>query len=315
MASLYRRGSIWYYAWYDDKGRRHYRSAGVRSKRAALRKLNELQEEVEDKSFTDGDLVNEWLDELECLGRSQVHLKHLKRAIGHLGTEVRFANQRLGLMERSDQTIKSYYRAAKQWGRWCYINGFREVDPMLGLRLPTRRTGRVYIRGVFTEEEAKILSEHHMLYRVSLATGLRLGELRKLDADNKRKIQGRCCLWLKPKVTKNRFEDIIPIAEDLWEDLELPMWVPSKGWAAKYLRRDLERLSIPVMDQDDHPRDWHSMRVTFCDLLIKKGVPIPTVARLMRHSDGGGLLLKRYAVGTSLDSKVFRIVDYGQQGD
>ena len=32
-------------------------------------------------------------------------------------------------------------------------------------------------------------------------------------------------------------------------------------------------------------------------MLIKKGVSIPAVARLMRHKDGGGLLLKKYTQG------------------
>ena len=32
-------------------------------------------------------------------------------------------------------------------------------------------------------------------------------------------------------------------------------------------------------------------------MLIKKGVSIPSVARLMRHKDGRGLLLKKYTQG------------------
>ena len=32
-------------------------------------------------------------------------------------------------------------------------------------------------------------------------------------------------------------------------------------------------------------------------MLIKKGISIPAVARLMRHKDGGGLLLKKYTQG------------------
>ncbi len=52
---------------------------------------------------------------------------------------------------------------------------------------------------------------------------------------------------------------------------------------------------LPIEDEDGHTIDFHSLRATFGDLLIQQGVPIPTVARLMRHSDGGALLLKRYA--------------------
>ena len=61
------------------------------------------------------------------------------------------------------------------------------------------------------------------------------------------------------------------------------------------LRKDLVIAGLPKEDEDGHTIDFHSLRATFGDLLIQQGVPIPTVARLMRHSDGGALLLKGYA--------------------
>ena len=51
---------------------------------------------------------------------------------------------------------------------------------------------------------------------------------------------------------------------------------------------------LPTEDSDGHVLDFHSLRATFGDMLIKKGVSIPAVARLMRHKDEGGLLLKKY---------------------
>ena len=301
MASIYRRGNIWYVAWHDETGKRRYRSTGEKQKRRALQYLQEEKKPILRQKQSDQQLIRIWLHELKSLGRTTDHIQHLKRAITYLGTKSHEANMKLGAMDRSDQTITSYHRAAKQWGRWCYLNGHRTTDPMLGLRLPTRKTGRVYVRGVFTEEEAMQLSAHHMLYRVSLATGLRLGELRKLTNEHKKLVQGKHCLWLKPRTTKNRFEDIIPISKELWDDLELPMWVPSKSWSAEYLRRDLKKLGLPIKDQDGNPRDWHSLRGTFSHLLLQQGVSIPVVARRMRHSDGGGLLLKRYAASVASD--------------
>jgi len=67
------------------------------------------------------------------------------------------------------------------------------------------------------------------------------------------------------------------------------------------LRRNLKKLGLPIKDQDGNPRDWHSLRGTFCHLLLQQGVSIPVVARRMRHSDGGGLLLKRYAASVASD--------------
>jgi hypothetical protein len=64
------------------------------------------------------------------------------------------------------------------------------------------------------------------------------------------------------------------------------------------LRKDLLIAGLPSTDEDDHIIDFHSLWATFGDLLIQQGVPIPTVARLMGHSDGGALLLKRYPGGS-----------------
>ena len=46
-------------------------------------------------------------------------------------------------------------------------------------------------------------------------------------------------------------------------------------------------------------------------MLIKKGVSIPAVARLMRHKDGGGLLLKKYTQGFEEEMRGIRIGDLG----
>ena len=41
--------------------------------------------------------------------------------------------------------------------------------------------------------------------------------------------------------------------------------------------------------------DSCEFRTTFGDILIQQGVPIPSVAKLVRYSDGDALLLRRYA--------------------
>ena len=46
-------------------------------------------------------------------------------------------------------------------------------------------------------------------------------------------------------------------------------------------------------------------------MLIKKGVSIPVVARLMRHKDGGGLLLKKYTQGFEEEVRRIRICNLG----
>ena len=84
--------------------------------------------------------------------------------------------------------------------------------------------------------------------------------------------------------------------------------------AARTLRKDLLTAGLPLEDADGHRIDSHSLRATFGDLLIQQGVPISTVARLMRHSDGGTLLLKRYASGnTTLHTSIPNPLEPSQQ--
>ncbi len=95
----------------------------------------------------------------------------------------------------------------------------------------------------------------------------------------------------------NRYESIIPIDDDLFSSLQSGLDLSSFHKAGLRLRRDLVIAGLHTEDSDGHVIDFHSLRATFADMPIKKGVSIPAVARLMRHKDGGGLLLKKYTQG------------------
>ena len=313
MTSLYRRGKRGTYtaAWIDSTtGRRVQRSTGTTNKREALRIAQELAKgkPPSSTSKTISSLAQDWLSELESLGRSPKHVSQRRRAIEALGFDVAKANAALGTKassgEWSDRTVVTYHGALTQFGKWCVDNGHRDRNPMLGLKKPSRQTGRVYVRGVLTKEQATTLcstpyieEQRQLVYKTALSTGLRIGELRKLQPDDLKVIKGQHCIHLKPKQVKNRFESVIPIPEDLYDQLLGGLNMRGFDKAAKTLRKDLLAAGLPLEDADGHPIDFHSLRATFGDLLIQQGVSIPTVARLMRHSDGGALLLKRYAGG------------------
>ena len=54
-----------------------------------------------------------------------------------------------------------------------------------------------------------------------------------------------------------------------------------------------------------------SLTAAFGDTLIKKGVSIPSVARLMRHKDEGSLLLKKYTQAFEEEMRGIRIEGLG----
>ena len=99
---------------------------------------------------------------------------------------------------------------------------------------------------------------------------------------------------------KNRFESIIPI-DDLFSSLQSGLDLSSLHKAGLRLRRDLIIAGLPTEDSDGYVIDFHSLRATFGYMLIKKGVSIPSVVRLMRYKDGGGLLLKKFTQGFEED--------------
>ena len=315
MASVYRRrnSKIWTIAWIDPSGRRRMYSSGTTIKRKALQMVAKIVEgDPSPTSASIQTLAQQWLSELESLGRSPKHVSQRRRAIEALGFDVAKANAALGTKassgEWSDRTVVTYHGALMQFGKWCVDNGHRDRNPMLGLKKPSRQTGRVYVRGVLTKEQATILcsspsieEQRRLVYKTALSTGLRIGELRKLRPDDLKMIKGQHCIHLKPKQVKNRFESVIPIPEELYEQLLGGLDMRGFDKAARTLRKDLLAAGLPLEDADGHPIDFHSLRATFGDLLIQQGVAIPTVARLMRHSDGGALLLKRYAGGVSVE--------------
>ena len=294
MPSVYRRGKhgIYTAAWIDpETGKRSQRSTGSKNRREAEKIAAGFLAKSHPHRHHLSKLKELWLDELKSLGRSTKHLTQRARALETLGLDVLAANRMLGERAKdgtwSDRTIDTYHGALKQFGRWCFTNGHRDRDPMAGLRKPSRRTGRVYVRGVMTEEQAQRLcscpflpSSRRLVYRTALCTGLRIGELRKLKPENLVLRSGKPCIHLAPSQVKNRFESIIPIDDDLFSSLQSGLDLSSFHKAGLRLRRDLVIAGLPTEDSDGHVIDFHSLRATFGDMLIKKGVSIPAVARL-----------------------------------
>jgi integrase len=309
MVSVYKRKGqkIYQACWEDTKtNTRVYRSTGETRRRDALqvaRVMREAQNESGDKSLEE--LLKVWIAELEYLGRTPKHTRERRHSVEVLGFDVHQANKLMG--ERastgawSDRTVRMYYSALKQFGIWCVENGHIDKNPMRGLKRPARRTGRVYVRGTLTKEQASILCSHpaipehrRLVYKTALSTGLRIGELRNLKKRNLKVAKGQYYIHLKPRDVKNRFESVLPISQELYEHLQNGLDLRQFSKAAKRLRKDLQLAGLPLKDEEDNPIDFHSLRGTFANILIDGGASIPTVARLMRHSDGGSLLLKKY---------------------
>lgn len=219
----------------------------------------------------------------------------------------------------SQRTSGHYIGAMRAFGDFLVgqkivdINPFKALNgegkPLLKARLPKaaeRRRRRRYL----TSDELKRLLEsaengptlqrisgvdRAMAYRIAANTGLRKSEMSVLsdcsfvlDGDNP-------VVYVAPDATKNRQGARQPLPKALvprirrWLDekasvpSDRPLVDLRPKRAADLIRADLNRVGIPF-ETEQGVADFHSLRYTYCSLLVLAGQPLVVVQKLMRHS-------------------------------
>jgi len=155
------------------------------------------------------------------------------------------------------------------------------------------------LRRELTEEEevgrllASVPDEHQLLYRVALATGLRMDELGQLKWGDLRLAGGGTPhVQLRATATKARRADCVPLRADLAALLTSARGVATDGDhvfarvpRATEHRRWLAAAGIPYLDAEGRRADLHALRQTYGTLLSKAGVSPREAMELMRHTD------------------------------
>ncbi|QVL33228.1 tyrosine-type recombinase/integrase [Telmatocola sphagniphila] len=154
--------------------------------------------------------------------------------------------------------------------------------------------------------------ERALIYKTLVLTGLRRGELASLTVAKLSLAGSSPHAYLDAADEKNRTGSVIPIRDDLADDLrhwladklralqdlarargesiprELPAQTKLFAVPAQMIRtfdRDLKAAGIPKVDDRGRTLDVHAMRTTFGTLLSKAGVSPRTAQAAMRHSD------------------------------
>lgn len=229
---------------------------------------------------------------------------------------------------RSAGTRNHYLSHLRQFLRWCVESGRLARYPLAGVKKIDEAADRRHARRSPTDEEVAILFRHlagldadrppsrrgkvspesrSLGYRLTMATGLRLGELRSLtpesfalDAD-------------PPTVTVRRAADkrgrlaVMPLPAWLvgplrdWLGAGLPLWqrLPKGRGDRVCLRTDVERAGIAyaVPGPDGEPLffDFHSLRYWYVTALANQpGITVKTLMTLARHATPD-LTLRLYA--------------------
>src|SRR6266446_5351448 len=99
-------------------------------------------------------------------------------------------------------------------------------------------------------------------------------------------------LTIEAAYSKHRRTDVIPLRRDFAERIRA--WIASKGCSrngrplfdvaekrtAEMIKKDLERVGVPYVNERGHYADFHALRKTFITNLSRAGVPPKTTQML-----------------------------------
>ena len=219
------------------------------------------------------------------------------------------AERRKGEKGLSAQTSNFYLASFQQFCRWMVMDRRASESPVGHLkRLNVKADRRHDRRALSLDECRKLLDaaskgseayamtgpERALLYRLTLESGLRAGELRSLTRASFDLDADPATVTVRAAYSKHRRDDVLPLrpamAAALREHLALKLpeaaafLIPESDDTAKMLRVDLETAGIPYVDDAGRVADFHGLRHTFITNLANGGVHPSTARSLARHS-------------------------------
>lgn len=312
MARIYKRKDIWYLD-FQYKGRRIRKKIG-KAKRIAEFALKDIEVKIlKDelgilrKEIKIDNFIEEYLSYIKVNKRKKTAIRyreiieHFRRFIQE--SEVaklseinsllieKYKQQRLKFIK--PVTINYELRLLKAFFKQAIKSNYIKKNPL-------DDTERLKVTPkqprFFTKEELKQILERcgHRIYPIFLtlaSTGMRLGELINLeweDIDFKRKlINIKIKDFWEPKNSRPRD---IPMTDKLSEVLNVldkdTRWVFTVRTGNQLNRNHLrERVVKICMNIGIEPANIHTFRHTFASHLVMSGVDLPTVQKLMGHSD------------------------------
>lgn len=313
MATLRKRGKVWYGVWWSGHGkdRRQVWKAFSPIKYEADRKLSDQNEILQARRYGHKITRLSWLGFCEEYLRwsksekSPKSLEHDERTVRHFNEAVavqivpeltaqhleRFKQVRGGTvmdssLNRELDTLKSMGRKAQEWG-YVISNPFQNVKKKALPRLLPR---------FFTEKEMDAIRDsafdvyEGMLLDIAYYTGMRRGEIANLRWQNVDFEQGVIRVQKNTGwITKERKEKVVPLDHRLeakllaWHKrhrdeyvLALHGYQPNAGYLSKLMKRILKRAGLKG--------SFHWLRHTLGNRLADKNVNLKKIADMMGHA-------------------------------
>lgn len=259
------------------------------------------------------------------IDQSRTYLKWLiehgeiRRVADFRADKIKAALVKLDNKGLSARTVNVYRRCAHSLAAWAteLDEPLMEGNPITRKRVKRRdeKADRRKTRRALTVEEAERLlavsGPRRLFYATALWSGLRVGELRKLEWRDVLLEGDRPELQLRAEATKSKRADTLPIHPDLADLLRaakpkgaepadrvfrvVPIlrtltgghqtYKTKTGEVRRFRDGDLQRAGITARDARGRSVDLHALRTTFGTWLADKGVPEHKRRVLLRHAD------------------------------
>jgi integrase len=262
--------------------------------------------------------VDDYIGDLEVLGRDDKYIYNVKKRLAKLMklcswkllrdiTADEFCKWREKPIEQcmaeSDnkrigpRTLNQYLETARTFCKWAVKRKRIASNPLQYIEKMDETADVRRSRRALTEEQiANLLTEvsghHKAVYRFMLGTGLRRQEVADLQWGDVRLNATTPFLKLRPKATKSRRGDSLPLRADMADELRRLRGeagdgenvfgaVPSIEEHKAYLRA----AGIAWKDSNGRRADIHALRHTYGSMLSKSGASPREAMELMRHTD------------------------------
>lgn len=317
MASIYKRGKVWYVLYFVD-GTRVKKSLGVKSKQLAEIEKSRIETEIEKgkmgfapTKLNPLDALGKYMDEIiqtkskptsrryiYSLKPFQTYLTEKKRINTFKDLNKRDIEKLLATrgMEVKPKTYNEELGVLKQFFRWC-------IDQNYIFESPVEKAQRRYMTPqppkAFTKEEIEIILEsankqHRDIYEFLLNTGLRSGEMWHLewtDVDvEKDIIYIRIKKDWHPKMSTNRTVPLNARAKEIIERQPKRsnlVFTTRTGGSQFDIYNRFRHLVKKIKEKHgviiENPT-IHAFRHTFATHALQSGIDIYTVSRYLGHT-------------------------------
>ena len=249
---------------------------------------------------------------LRNLDRTEKYIKHVMAKIKKYAVKPLNASIIDTILEENNEltgrTRIFILRSVRGFMDWLVQRGKLKSNPLA--RLPRLRTAPTRKnRALLREEGEKLLlvspPERSLIYKVALSTGLRRGEISRLRWAHLD--IGERVFRIPAKLTKNRQAATVPFSRSLRDDLAVLALARDSDDpnnkifpvmpTVRHFNKDVWRAGMRKVDQFGGRVTFHSLRSTFCTLLLKNDrTDSGMVSKLMRHSDPRLTLKVYYSV-------------------